>query len=65
MSLNRDESIELRQLYDRFSLAVERASATMHMRGMDSPAFQVEDGKCVALWGHIRALMEKAGQSVG
>jgi hypothetical protein len=59
MSLSRDESIELRQLYDRFSLAVERASATMHMRGMDSTAFHVEDGKCVALWGHIRVLMEK------
>lgn len=58
-NLTRDEAIELRRLYDSFSLAVERASATMHMRGMDSPAFQVEDGKCVALWGRIRALMEK------
>jgi hypothetical protein len=57
--LTRDEAIELRRLYDSFSLAVERASATMHMRGMDSPAFQVEDGKCVALWARIRALMEK------
>ena len=63
MSLSRDETIELRQLYDRFSLAVERASATMHMRGMDSTAFHVEDGKCVALWGHIRVLMEKADAS--
>jgi hypothetical protein len=60
MSLNRDQAIELMHLYDRFSLAVERASATMHMRGMDSTAFHVEDGKCVALWGHIRELMEKA-----
>jgi hypothetical protein len=62
MPLNRDECIELRHLYDRFSLAVERASATMHMRGMDSTAFHVEDGKCVALWGHIRALMAKANE---
>jgi hypothetical protein len=60
MSLNRDQAIELMHLYDRFSLAVERASATMHMRGMDSTAFHVEDGKCVALWGYIRELMEKA-----
>jgi hypothetical protein len=29
------------------------------MRGMDSPVFHVEDGKCVALWGRIRALMDK------
>lgn len=63
MSLSRDETIELRHLYDRFSLAVERASATMHMRGMDSTAFHVEDGKCVALWGHIRTLMDKASAS--
>jgi hypothetical protein len=62
MAMTRDEAIELKHLYDRFSLAVERASATMHMRGMDSVAFRVEDGKCVALWGHIRALMEKAGE---
>ena len=62
MPMSRDESIELRHLYDRFSLAVERASATMHMRGMDSVAFRVEDGKCVALWSHIRALMEKANE---
>ncbi len=59
--LSRDEAIELRSLYDRFSLAVERASATMHMRGMDSPAFHIEDGKCLALWGRIRVLMEKMG----
>jgi hypothetical protein len=64
MTMTRDEAIELKHLYDRFSLAVERASATMHMRGMDSVAFRVEDGKCVALWGHIRALMEKMGEPV-
>ena len=58
-NLTRDEAKELRQLYDMFSLAVERASATMHMRGMDSPVFHVEDGKCVALWGRIRTLMDK------
>ena len=62
MSMSRDEAIELKHLYDRFSLAVERASATMHMRGMDSTAFRVEDGKCVALWGHIRDLMAKINQ---
>jgi hypothetical protein len=59
-ALTRDECIELRQLYDRFSLAVERASATMHIRGMDSPAFHIEDQKCTALWGHIRELMDKS-----
>jgi hypothetical protein len=63
MSMSRDEAIELKHLYDRFSLAVERASATMHMRGMDSTAFRVEDGKCVALWDHIRDLMAKTNQS--
>jgi hypothetical protein len=62
MPMSREESIELRHLYDRFSLAVERASATMHMRGMDSVAFRVEDGKCVALWNHIRDLMAKANE---
>jgi hypothetical protein len=62
MPMSRDEAIELKHLYDRFSLAVERASATMHIRGMDSVAFRVEDGKCTALWGHIRDLMEKAGE---
>jgi hypothetical protein len=59
MTINRDESIELKRLYDMFSLAVERASATMHMHGMDSAAFHVEDMKCVALWDRIRELMEK------
>ena len=58
--LTHDEAKELTRLYDMFSLAVERASATMHMRGLDSPAFLVEDGKCVAVWSHIRALMEKS-----
>lgn len=62
-SLTRDEFIELHQLYDRFSLAVERASATMHMKGMDSQAFRFEDQKCVALWDHIRELMTKAAST--
>ena len=60
-NLTRDEVLELRRLYDAFSLAVERASATMHIRGMDSPAFQIEDTKCVAVWGRIRQLMDKSG----
>jgi hypothetical protein len=59
-NLTRDEAIELRRLYDMFSLAVERASATMHMRGMDSAAFEFEDTKCVALWVQIRKLMDKS-----
>jgi hypothetical protein len=59
-NLTREEVLELRRLYDMFSLAVERASATMHMHGMDSPAFHVEDMKCVAIWGRIRAFMEKS-----
>jgi hypothetical protein len=62
MTITRDETIELRRLYDMFSLAVERASATMHMHGIDHPAFRVEDGKCVAIWGHIRELMEKMNE---
>jgi hypothetical protein len=60
MAINRDESIELKRLYDMFSLAVERASATMHMHGIESAIFHVEDMKCVALWARIRELMEKA-----
>ena len=58
-NLTRDEAIELRRLYDMFSLVVERASATMHMRGMDSAAWNYEDLKCVALWAKIRKLMDK------
>lgn len=50
---------ELKQLYDRLALAVERAAATMHIRGAESTAFTAEDTKCVALWDRIRALMQK------
>jgi len=53
------EVAELKQLYDRMALAVERAAATMHIRGADSTAFSAEDTKCVALWDRIRALMPK------
>jgi hypothetical protein len=52
-----EEVAELKQLYDRLALAVERAAATMHIRGADSTAFTVEDTKCVALWDRIRILM--------
>jgi phage terminase Nu1 subunit (DNA packaging protein) len=54
-----DEVAELKALYDRLALAVERAAATMHMRGHDSTAFVVEDTKCVALWERIRERMPK------
>ena len=54
-----DKVAELKQLYDRMALAVERAAATMHIRGADSLAFTAEDTKCVALWDRIRALMPK------
>jgi len=54
-----DEVAELKQLYDRLALAVERAAATIHIRGADSSAFSVEDTKCVALWDRIRSLMQK------
>jgi len=54
-----DEVAELKQLYDRLALAIERAAASMHIRGADSTAFTVEDTKCVALWDRIRALMSK------
>ncbi len=54
-----DEVAELKQLYDRLALAIERAAATMHIRGADSVAFNAEDTKCVALWERIRALMAK------
>jgi hypothetical protein len=54
-----EDVAELKQLYDRLALAIERAAATMHIRGADSTAFTVEDIKCVALWDRIRVLMQK------
>lgn len=54
-----EDVAELKQLYDRLALAVERAAATMHIRGHDSEAFAVEDTKCVALWDRIRSLIKK------
>ena len=54
-----EDVAELKLLYDRLALAVERAAATMRMRGHDSPAFAVEDTKCVALWDRIRTKMPK------
>jgi len=54
-----EDVAELKQLYDRLALAVERAAATMHIRGADSTAFSTEDTKCVALWGRIRTLIQK------
>jgi hypothetical protein len=53
---------ELKQLYDRLALAVERAAATMHIRGAESTAFTAEDTKCVALWDRIRCLMQDCQQ---
>jgi hypothetical protein len=50
---------ELKDLYDRLALAVERAAATIHIRGHESDAFAAEDTKCVALWDRIRALVKK------
>ena len=58
-TLNLDESKELIGLYEKLTLAVERASSVMHMRGMDSEQFTAEDAKCVAIWTRIRALIEK------
>ena len=55
------EAVELKHLYDSFSLAAERASAAMHMRGIDSPAFLIEDTKCAAIWGRIRDLIRGIG----
>jgi hypothetical protein len=54
-----DDIAELKLLYDRLALAIERAAATMHIRGADSSAFTIEDTKCVALWERIRTLMRK------
>ena len=58
-ALNLDESKELIGLYDRLTLAEERASSVLHMHGLDSEQFAAEDVKCVALWNRIRALIEK------
>jgi hypothetical protein len=57
--LNLDESKELIGLYEKLTLAVERASSVLHMRGLDSEQFAAEDGNCTALWNRIRALIEK------
>jgi hypothetical protein len=54
-----DDIAELKALYDRLALAIERAAATMHIRGHDSTAFVMEDTKCVALWDRIRTMMPK------
>ncbi len=56
-TLTHQETLELRRLYDSFSIAVERASAAMHMKGMDSEAFRIEDVKVAAIWTRIRELM--------
>src|ERR1051326_1336222 len=56
-TLNHAQAVELKRLYDSFSIAVERASATMHIKGMESDAFHVEDAKCAAIWNRIRGLM--------
>ena len=58
-ALNLDESKELIRLYETLTLAVERASAAMHMHGMDSAKFASEDAKCVEIWNRIRILIEK------
>jgi hypothetical protein len=58
-TLNLDESKELIRLYETLTLGVERASAAMHMHGMDSRQFAAEDAKCIAIWNRIRALIEK------
>ena len=58
-ALNLDESKELIGLYERLTLAVERASSILHMHGLDSEQFTVEDIKCITLWNRIRALVEK------
>ena len=58
-TLNLDESKELIHLYETLTMAVERASAVMHMHGMDSSQFAAEDAKCIAIWTRIRTLIEK------
>ena len=57
--LNLDESKELIGLYEKLTLAVERASSVLHMHGLDSEQFTAEDVKCMTLWNRIRALIEK------
>jgi hypothetical protein len=57
--LNLDESKELIGLYEKLTLAVERASSILHMRGMDSEQFAAEDIKCTTIWNRIRTLIEK------
>jgi hypothetical protein len=42
-ALSLDESKELIRLYEALTLAVERASAVLHMHGMDSGKFAAED----------------------
>jgi len=58
-TLNLDESKELIGLYEKLTLAVERASSVMHMHGIDSEKFAAEDAKCVEIWTRIRTLIEK------
>jgi hypothetical protein len=58
-ALNLDESKELIGLYEKLTLAVERASSVLHMHGLDSEQFTAEDVKCMTLWNRIRALIEK------
>ncbi|HUO03064.1 MAG TPA: hypothetical protein VMU31_09810 [Rhizomicrobium sp.] len=58
-TLNLDESKELIGLYEKLTLAVERASSVMHMRGLESEQFAAEDTKCTAIWNRIHALIEK------
>ncbi len=58
-TLTLDECKELIALYGKLTLAVERASSVMHMRGQDSGQFAEEDAKCVAIWNRIRALIDK------
>lgn len=62
-TLDLDESKELMQLYEKLALAAERASSTLHMRGLDSPEFAQEDQKCVAIWNRIRSLIDKKSAS--
>ena len=61
--LSHQDTVKLKELYDSFSLAVERAAATLHIKGLESQAFQTEDMKCAALWDRIRALAGENRQS--
>lgn len=58
-TLDLDECKELIELYEKLALAAERASSTMHMRGMDSREFAAEDEKCLVIWMRIRNLIGK------